>query len=624
MIKKHKMFLLCCGIIFCIQAFAQNIPRKRRFDSFFGVHFDFHAQPNDNQIGKTLTPEMVDTFLSEVKPDFIQVDTKGHPGISSYPTKVGVAAAGIVKDPLKIFREVTARKRVALYSHFSGVLDEAAVKNPPEWARVNVNGQRDGGATSIFGNYCDNYFIPQIEELSKKYGIDGVWVDGECWAVQADFSPAAKALYYQETGKQAALNVDYMQFNRKAFHNYLAHYTSVLHRFNPKLQIASNWAFSSFMPGPVDAGVDFLSGDIVHDESINVEFEPRVMANEGLPWDLMEWGFMGDKNGQGHYWKTSRMLEQKGAMIIAQGGGYQIYINQNHDASLPLSTVPALKEAANFCNKRKPYCFKTSAIPQIAMLFSGAGHNHDLGTITAFNQNNGGNDNIKGTLSMLLNSQYSVQVLQEFSLSKKMESYPLLVITEWSYLEPAFIKQVKKYVNNGGKLLVIGGSTCDLFNPMLPKSVTANRNNPAGLSVRKQTYGKGIIVGIDDYISLKYLNSPDEQVRKTVAGLINQLFPNPIVRVTGSDKIHVTLNKKDQMTLIHLVNAGDYWKILENGQLDFQLSMVQQLNISYRTKTKPNHIILQPNNIPLNYTYYNGVAKFIVPSVDIYSIIQVQ
>lgn len=479
--KRFKIFLFFCKIILCIQANAQNLPLKKRANCFFGVHFDFHAQPNDNQIGKTLTPEMVDTFLSEVKPDFIQVDTKGHPGISSYPTKIGVAATGIVKDPLKIFRAVTARKGVALYSHFSGVLDQEAIKNHPEWARVNLNGQRDGGANSIFSDYCNNYFIPQIEELSNKYAIDGVWIDGDCWAVQADFSAAAKDLYYKKTGKQTALNVDFMQFNRKAFHSYLAHYTSVLHKYNPKLQIASNWAFSSFMPGPVDAGVDFLSGDIVHDESINVEFEPRVMANEGLPWDLMIWGFMGDKNGQGHYWKTPRMLEQKGAMIIAQGGGYQIYINQNHDASLPLSSIPNLKEVADFCKKRKPYCFKTTAVPQIAMLFSGAGHNYDLGTITAFNQANGGNDNIKGTLSMLLNSQYTVQVLQDFNLSKRISSYPLLVITEWSYLEPTFIKQVKEYVNNGGKLLVIGGATCKLFNMILPKTVTANRNNPAGL-----------------------------------------------------------------------------------------------------------------------------------------------
>ncbi len=63
----------------------------RRSDSYFGLHFDFHANKNDSAIGKTFTAEMIDSLLTMVQPDYIQVDCKGHPGISSYPTKVGNA-----------------------------------------------------------------------------------------------------------------------------------------------------------------------------------------------------------------------------------------------------------------------------------------------------------------------------------------------------------------------------------------------------------------------------------------------------------------------------------------------------------------------------------------------------
>lgn len=31
---------------------------------------------------------MIDSLLAVVKPDFIQVDSKGHPGVTSFPTKV--------------------------------------------------------------------------------------------------------------------------------------------------------------------------------------------------------------------------------------------------------------------------------------------------------------------------------------------------------------------------------------------------------------------------------------------------------------------------------------------------------------------------------------------------------
>jgi len=55
------------------------------------------------EIGKTFTPAMIDSFLTIVKPDFVQVDYKGHPAYPSYPTKVSNQAGGYTKDILKIW-----------------------------------------------------------------------------------------------------------------------------------------------------------------------------------------------------------------------------------------------------------------------------------------------------------------------------------------------------------------------------------------------------------------------------------------------------------------------------------------------------------------------------------------
>lgn len=92
----------------------QYPKRLKRADSFLGIHFDFHAGPDCNQIGKNTTREMVEAIIDQVKPDYLQIDCKGHPGLSSYPTKVGNPAPGFVGDPLKIWRQVTAERGVAL------------------------------------------------------------------------------------------------------------------------------------------------------------------------------------------------------------------------------------------------------------------------------------------------------------------------------------------------------------------------------------------------------------------------------------------------------------------------------------------------------------------------------
>lgn len=37
--------------------------------------------------------------------------------------------------------------------------------------------------------------IPQIKELIEEYDIDGMWVDGDCWAVMRDYSENAKNIF---------------------------------------------------------------------------------------------------------------------------------------------------------------------------------------------------------------------------------------------------------------------------------------------------------------------------------------------------------------------------------------------------------------------------------------------
>lgn len=157
--------------------------KLKRADSFFGVHFDLHASEDITDAGKTLTTGMIDTFLLKVRPDFIQIDCKGHPGISSYPTKVGFHVIGFEKDPLRLFREVTEKENVALYMHFSGVWDSKVVNEHTDWAIVKAAGDLSTEKTSFFSPYLYTYMIPQLKELSD-YKVDGTWIDGECWAVK--------------------------------------------------------------------------------------------------------------------------------------------------------------------------------------------------------------------------------------------------------------------------------------------------------------------------------------------------------------------------------------------------------------------------------------------------------
>lgn len=81
----------------------------KRADCYFGLHFDFHANEWTRDIGEEFDEKIVERICKEVRPDFIQCDTKGHPGYSSYPTKVGNAAPNISRDILMGWRAVTKK-----------------------------------------------------------------------------------------------------------------------------------------------------------------------------------------------------------------------------------------------------------------------------------------------------------------------------------------------------------------------------------------------------------------------------------------------------------------------------------------------------------------------------------
>ena len=99
-------------------------------DAFFGLHYDFHAQATDTELGRETTYEHIRAMLEKVQPDFVQYDCKGHAGYTSYPTKVGSPSPGIVNDALMIWRQVTRDMGVPLSIDYSGVWDTRAIE---EW-----------------------------------------------------------------------------------------------------------------------------------------------------------------------------------------------------------------------------------------------------------------------------------------------------------------------------------------------------------------------------------------------------------------------------------------------------------------------------------------------------------
>jgi hypothetical protein len=598
------------------------------------------------------------------------VDSKGHPGYSSYPTQVGYSANSFAKDPLRIWRDITNKHNLPLYVHYSGLWDDKAIVENPDWGRVNPDGTRDKVKAAYFGDYSRELLIPQIKEMMDNYAIDGVWIDGDCWSTGPDYSPDVIAGFQRETGLEVVPKSPeeenykrWLDYNRLAYRKYLKNYVEALHGYDSNFQVASNWTYSSMMPVPVDVDVDFLSGDVSGQNGMySAAFQARCLALQGKPWDLMAWGFVSmDFMGGIHSPKSLVQLKQEAAEVIAMGGGFQVYFQQNRDASFQTLDVDALEELATFCRERQPFCQYSEPIPQIGFWYSLEGWKKN------YNGVYGWSSDMEGLTSAFLDGQHSIEVLMDHHMKERMEQYPMIVIPEWDGFDDNIKDQLLEYVDQGGNLFVIGAKSTREFSDILDvdfvgKDSTAQFNigdkqlgGIAGIKTQWQPviakkgtetighvyhqrdyrfateypvatinqYGKGKVAAIYTDMSTAYNTYRNPVFNNVINKVIDLLVVEPMLKFEGSDKVHVVLGKKGDATLIHLINSsGEHFN--KNVLAYDGLRPTPNLKVTLKSDKKPKKIKLQPSNEALKFTYKNGFIEIQVPAVEVYDIIEIE
>ena len=667
---------------------------KKRKDSFFGLHFDFHAQPKYGVQGVNLKEEDIRELCQLIKPDFIQIDCKGHPGWASYPSKLGNAMPEFAQDTLALWRRVTKEEGVALYMHYSGIFEIKYCSEHPEDTVMNADGKLHNSTVRSNSKYADELLIPQLSELAEKYGVDGVWVDGDCWRARADFSPETLAGFEKETGidldgrlpatPEDPYYYEYRDYNRELFRRYVRHYVDVLHERFPNLQIASNWAFSDHMPEKVTANVDFLSGDLNPSNSFNsARYAARALAQQNYPWDLMSWNF---RREIGQYSavvaKHPKQIMQEAAAVISLGGAYQNYLMQYFDGSPNMTDIRNLASLAEFARERKPFCFRGTPIHQAALLLSTYDRHRESPSLYSRK----GFERVMGMSALLCDVGQSLEIVCEHTLENTINEYEMIVVPElYMGLARETIDSLLKYAEKGGKLMLVGKKTCEIFaNAGAPFAIdpcaeyfgegekaydnggdtghagSANKKHkpyyftsdektfgiafsPCKLSAEggkteayiseallgereslaiTLPYGSGSICAIGFDIGSQYLGATQYTQRVLMKQITDGLY-TPKVRVESvCGMLEITALKMGEKLTVQLVNGGGNHSYSSCATDDY-IPPVLDIKLSVALDKKPEKLVLQPENKELEFEYKDGRAYVDVNRVDIHSIIEI-
>jgi hypothetical protein len=104
---------------------------------------------------------------------------------------------------------------------------------------------------------------------------------------------------------------------------------------------------------------------------------------------------------------------------------------------------------------------------------------------------------------------------------------------------------------------------------------------------------------------------------------VRKLFPEPVVTVTGSDKVDVSPRRLGGRLAIHLMNTAGPHADAPDGGIS-HIPPVGPLNVAIQLPTDPQAIVQQPAGRSLPFTRQDDRVVVTVPQLDIYDILEVR
>ena len=651
---------------------------------FFGLHFDLHAGEHDTELGAETTYEHIRAELAKVKPDWVQYDCKGHPGYTGYPTKVGTPSPGIVKDALSIWSNVAHDMGLPIVVHYSGVWDRVQWEKHPEWARRKPDGSLIGGegwnphAMAADSPYDDEILIPQLKEVIDWYGIDGCWVDGECWAAAPDWSDWTRDRFIKETGitevptKPGDPHWDeYMAFNRQRFVAHLDHYAKALHAYRPTFGVCSNWAYTVRMPDEVTVPVDYLSGDFVWAFGMDsAALEAKFMESRGVPWDLMAWGFTTSGSMDKAKWTTKSFahLAMEGALVAANGGAFQIYDTPVRNGRIVDWHMDVFAKVGRFMRARQRLCKGTTSAPHVVLLHSQShfyANNHPENTSSVYNEGVPLRT-LTGALALLLDNHYHADVMNEDTLLRRMDDFPVIVVAEQTHLPQPLRDALLAWVQRGGKLLLTGSNIVQDYGDVLGvsaegdpaettvyvpadkgtvnvsgswqqvqlngakalapllKTQETKRGDTGSPSATIVKYGKGKIAAIYGPIGTVYGDYRYPRIRSFAGQVLKTLTGTMPVEIDAPTWVQLTVRQRPGQTIVHLLNTSTTQPLSPVNPYVEDVQPTGPITVRVQCAARPASVTLSPDEAGLTWKWSKGVLTATIESLYIHNALVIE
>ena len=371
--------------------------------------------------------------------------------------------------------------------------------------------------------------------------------------------------------------------------------------------------------------------------------------------------------------KSAIQLKQEAAIIMALGGGFQIYNMQDPQATVKDEwAIPIWADVSQFVRSRKAFCHNATIVPDVGILYSPKAY-YSCMPQTLFCRDNAYNMELNGVLMALCDTGRSVNVLHTQTVEKeKLSQYQTLIVTDYVEMEPNIQALLEDYVKNGGKLLIIGAQAADNLSNVfdIPMEKGADQpvvvlkglgsavemrcpymrllntngtfqmdecevegdlscpNPPPTIFVAQEIpsfamyqFEQGSVGVIPVSFGRTYLEDQTWELKHFVMDCAKAMgMGRAITNKAGTVELFVT--EKDQKTYVHLINLlGEHRS--QNIKTFESIPAATDIQVELPLACTPNFVKLQPENQAIPYTKTNNGICISLPKVELYTIIEI-
>jgi hypothetical protein len=621
--KPDGLLVAIALAIACQGIAATHLPAETNWyaRSFFLLHLDHHT--NDKMaVGRGADPAETARLINLVKPDVIQIHAKGNPGWTTYPTTIGHTPPKLARDVMQVWADIARGNQYVFSAYYNIGRDREIMRRHPAWNRVRANGEPYDNMLCYHSGVAEQYLWPMIDEIMDRYRPGGFWFDGSCFTVMNCYCAKCRERFRREHQLDAPTNprqagwAAYKEMQRQIYREFCAETAARIKRRDPNCLVAINWAFSLRMPEEPPAGVDYFTGD--HGSLID-DLAPDAIwyDSQRRPFDLMTAVFYQDSHGA--QLKPRLQLEQEMAVIIAHGGRYFAWDNPTPESGLLAPRYEMMaRVVAPFLRARQAWCLGSRALPDVSLFHGAAAHYaRSAASPAAFPRQN---PPLLAACEALRRLHLSPEMISDRRLEEGDIRGRLLVLEDTLVLTDANRRALRRYVENGGRVLLTGKA--------VGAAQLAPPEAPASPGLRRHVVGKGEV-----FCSLQPLFASAAQQgdpSTTPAQLLRQILP-PAERLLNTDApetVELLLREKDGAKILHAVNIAPGRRERDPQALGFLNLHVRELppapacRVSLRLPRRPLSVTLQPQGKAIaDWTWRNGQVDLTLPSFETHQMV---